>query len=319
MAQITIASEADLIVALEEAIDRQIAEDKLTIEFVDWPRFEVTIRGEDFHGGVPTRLMPSLLKLQRDVDNAYARLIYGAPQRLTIQERRKTELIVRLQAGRSTTFISELAPILNNIAPQVLSKMDGTQTLIGILGIAAIFAGGYSWKQYLNTKLEAKQFDHRVEMSKEETRRAEVIAKASSRSSIVRDQAQDNQQTQEMFLKRLDPKDELVIGDTPVINGDMAREVVRRPRTPAVESRRDGEFIILTVESGQIKGYRLKVQDRASGEELTVQVPEGTLSAEQITTLQRGEWGKKSLKMQLNTRLSGGRLVEATLIEAGLE
>ena len=76
-------------------------------------RSELTIRGEDFDGGVPTRIMPALLRLQRAIDRACARSLGKDGGRLAREERKRVELIVRFEPG-STTFSSELAPVLNN-------------------------------------------------------------------------------------------------------------------------------------------------------------------------------------------------------------
>ena len=54
-----IRSEDDLFEAIERIEAGEWEADGVL--FVDWPRFEITIRGEDFDGGVPTRIMPAFL------------------------------------------------------------------------------------------------------------------------------------------------------------------------------------------------------------------------------------------------------------------
>ncbi|TNC94028.1 MAG: hypothetical protein FD119_3521 [Stygiobacter sp.] len=121
------------------------------------------------------------------------------------------------------------------------------------------------------------------------------------------------------LLKRLAPEDQLVLDSESIIDGDTARKAVRRLRAEPVEARPDGQFIILTVESGVIRGgFRIRVRNTANSQEFTVKVPEGTLSEDQVETLQDGEWGKRPLMMRLNVKKSGERITEATLIEAGL-
>ena len=81
-----IRNEEDFLAALEavERDDAAFAEDG--IQFVEWPRYEVTIRGEDFDGGVPTRVMPAFVRLQRALNRAYARNVYGDEKKRLSQE-----------------------------------------------------------------------------------------------------------------------------------------------------------------------------------------------------------------------------------------
>lgn len=318
METLEIRGEGDLFAALERLIADEAAEREWKVEFLGWPRFEITIRGESFDGGVPTRIMPALLDLQRGVDASYARLKYGTVKRLSQEERKQTELIVRFKPG-STTFISELWPTLNNLAQQAISKMNGTEAAITILGVAAFIAGSYAFKAYLNKRLAEKNLDHEVQMSQQETERMQILARALDRSEKLQAQVTDLNSFRDTLLKRLAPEDQLVLDHQPVIDGDTARKAVRRPRVEPVEARLDGQFIILTVESGGVRGgFRLRVRNTSDHEELLVKVPEGTLTETQIETLQDGEWGKRPLTMKLNVKKVGDRVTDATLVEAGL-
>jgi len=318
MEMIEIAGEADLYAALQRVVEDGVGAD-WSVEFQGWPNFEVTIRGLSFDGGVPTRIMPALLALQKVVDKAYARLTYGTEQRLSKEERKYTELVVHFQAGRSTTFISKMSPILNAIAQQAVRKMSARELMIVILGMAALIAGGYVWKTHLNAMLDEKEIDQKLELSREETRRYELLRKAADLSPVLHDQMLQMQLLQETLLKRLAPADQLVIDDIPVIDGETAQRIIRRPRAEAVESRLDAEFIILSVDSGQVPGgFRLKVRNIHTNEVLTVKVPEGTLSLDQTQALQTGEWEKKPVAMKINVKMINDRLADATLIRAGL-
>ena len=111
-----------------------------------------------------------------------------------------------------------------------------------------------------------------------------------------------------------------MIGDQEVITGQQAKKITRTIPDEPTEGRMDGKFLTVSVESGRVRdGVRMRVRNIENDEELTVKVPKGTLTPEQIQTLQDGEWNKKPLFMQLNVRKSGNRIIEATLIEAGLK
>ena len=65
-----IRNEEDLFRAIDLCRDGEWLADVLPL-FVDWTRYEITIRGEDFDGGVPTRIMPALLLLQRTINSPW--------------------------------------------------------------------------------------------------------------------------------------------------------------------------------------------------------------------------------------------------------
>lgn len=288
------------------------------IRFVDWPRYEITIRGEDFDGGVPTRIMPALLKLQSAVNRAYARSIYGTVRRLTQHERKKTELIVRLKPG-STTFQADITEILNAIITEVAGNMSGPETVTAVLGTAFILAGASVWKTYINAAAKKRDIDYRTRVSEEETKRYQIIGNIAERHSAVTEHLADTNAAQRKLLKSLDRSDRLLVGGEEIVSGELAKLIVRKEREIRVEDRLDGDYVILSVESGRIhNGFRVRVQDVVSGDDLQIWIPEGTLPSEQIADLQSGEWKKEPLHMQINIERVGERIIKATLISAGL-
>ncbi len=309
-----IRNEDDLFRAIDLARDGEWPADLLP-RFVDWPRYEITIRGEDFDGGVPTRIMPALLLLQRTINKAYSRSVYGvALRRLSDEDLRRTELIVRLEPG-STKFWSDLAPGLN----AALANMTGRQAVITILGVAAIGAGTYMWAAYINEETERRNIEHRVEMSELETRRLGIVAALVEGDEAIASYLDDTHRTQGEFMKRLQDDDRLVIGGEEIVNGEIARQIARPQHPERVEDRLDSTFIILSVDSGKIRdGYRVQVRDLRTRQELPVLIPRGTLPAEQIRALQSGEWEKVPLRMNINIERRGSRILRATLISAGL-
>ena len=319
MAKLSISNEEQLYDALNVIMAEGIGRDT-EIEFVNWPRFEITIKGESFHGGVPTRIMPALLDLQKKLDAAFAQLKYGDDRRLTREDRMETELIVRFEAGRSTTFNADLFPILNTMVQEAMGKMDGMQALEAILGIAALFTAGFAWKVYWNSRFREKGLDNQLELSKLETERYEILAKAADRTPILMEQMKGQQSFQDSVVKRMAPGDLLTVGDQTIVDGETGHQTLRRPRTEPIEARVDGRFMIISVDSGQVSGgYRLKVHNVDTKDEFAVQVPDGTLTAEQIEILKSGEWGKKPLVMKLNVKKrADGGIFDARLIEAGL-
>ena len=297
---------------------RMIEEDEWPTDqqphFIGWPRYEITIRGEDFDGGVPTRVMPALLDLQRTVRHAYARALQKSVRSLSERERKQTELIVRLDPG-STTFWSDLEKALNAI----FRDMTGRQKVLSVLGVAAMVTGAYVWEARIKAETERREIEYRKELSRQDSARWEKVLDIAQRIPDVEAALRDVQKNQTEWLRRLEDGDRLSVAGEEIVDGSLAREIVRPERKERIADRIDSVFVILSVESGSVKdGFRVRVQDTKTGEELHVSIPAGTLSEEQLEALQSGEWQKRPLRLEINTERVGNQVRKATLISAGL-
>lgn len=286
-----------------------------TIQFVGFPRFEITLVGERFDGGVPTRIMPALLELQRTVDKAVAGLHGKA--RLGEDLRRQTEIVVRTTPG-STNFTADLVPVLNTLA----EKMSGSQAIIVLLGAAAIAGLAWYYKVYWNGRIEIHRSESaertHLGMSKEETRRVEIIANLAQSNDTLKQLMEDQGKVMEGFARAMHDDDQLYIHGTSIGDGVEARRLIKRPRSEPLEIRLDGEYLILSVDSGAVRdGVRVKARDK-DGVELTVWIPKGTLPSDQIDALKNGEWDKKPIRMEINATQTGHKVSKATLVRAGL-
>ena len=160
------------------------------ISFDNYPRFEVTLVGERFDGGVPTRIMPALLELQRTIDKSTIEIM--GVKRLDAQMLRRTDIVVRVQSG-SSSFVADLSPVLNTL----IGQMTGIQSLSAILGLGFIFGGTLAFKYYLRHRGEVhkkdlkhgerlKRLDYELELSAEETKRMEIVSSLKQDSAIDR-------------------------------------------------------------------------------------------------------------------------------------
>ena len=100
MSQITIASEEQAWELFRKAVDNDLGDlgEFLDLKLDAWPTLTMHISGKDFHGTVPTRLMPPILDLQKNVHRMYCLLRYGSEnlRKLTQDERERLELLVKV-------------------------------------------------------------------------------------------------------------------------------------------------------------------------------------------------------------------------------
>ncbi|TQD37485.1 hypothetical protein ACTTAK_06415 [Rhodobacter capsulatus] len=304
----------DLLRSFKDQDTREVPE----VRFDGWPKWELRIRGEDFNGGVPTRIMPGLLALQKAIDEAYAITVYGAVKRLTKDDRAKTEIVVHLDEG-STVFSAELWEIFNTFAKAAVSNMDGHQTLIAILGTAGLIGAGWSWKAWLSSQAHAKDIDLKFKLSEEETKRQKIVSDLAMENVRLASVKESFETGSAKVMRALHDGDEVVMDGDATVNGEVARQVVRKLPSEAIEARRDGNYRILEVKSGLVRnGFKALVEAVDTKDRINLDIPSGTLTEQQLESLKRGEWEKKPLFMRINVAIRDGQIVRATLSHAGL-
>ena len=312
-----IKGEDDLLSALK-MIENGEWTDDLAPCFVDWPQYEISIDGEDFDGGIPTRVIPALEALRRTMNRAYARSVHGSPRRLNSQERRQAQLIIRLEPG-STKFIVALSKLLN----AAFQNMNGQQKVQTIVAVAALFALSNVRTAEIEAQTEqleirAQQLEIQKQISDEaqETMRLQVVAGLVSSNSELNAQMQemnaDMMSLQREWLKRLDNTDSLVI------NGTRIEAKASHPEKIELPPKREqilSNFRILAVDSVEAgQGFRMQVVNVNSGERFRVSVSEQELPHDELETLQHGIWAKAALQMQIDAERRGGKVHWASLL-----
>lgn len=320
LAEYIIEREEDAFRFLSNALDGYWNDSDI-VKFSGWPKFELIIRGEKFDGGVPTRIMPLLIEVQRLLNNIYARQKYGKHKRLSQEERSAIEIIVRLSDEHSTYFGVDLDKVLNGVCMEGIKKMSGTQITIVILGIAIIIGGYQIAKLHYQDLADERNLELSLEQSEREQQTLERIQQAADRSEDIKMLLSELGAVYELLIKKLEPEDELIVGEEAIVNGAIAKKLTRKPREAAIETRKDGSFEIQSVDTQAIEGgFRLKVKQVGLDEKpFVVDIPPNTLNKEQIEALQTGEWQRKPVTLRINVRTIGKRMLKATLIEAGID
>ena len=281
------------------------------VRFVEWPRFEVTVWGRAFEGGVPTRVMPAFEELQRAFRRAYARSVYGDEKaRLTREDRRRTELVFELADG-STKVVSDLLPVLNVVA----DKLSGRASVALILALAVIFKGDDYLRVYLEHREALLEAGPAVEANEVADVRDSLIGLGEENEDVFHLQ-DDVDKAHTRLLLSLEDDDELVFDGGTRVRGYDARRLARQARRARVRTTVEGEFVVQTVQSGQVRdGFRAKIRAVNSEEVLSVIISEGTLTESQMHHLQRAEWGKRPVHMTIDVRRVGEQIVRAEVTD----
>lgn len=311
-----ITNEDEAIQLLKELIEGYRFEEADIVEFEAWPRFIIRIKGTDFDGTIPTRIMPPLLVLQREIHRTYCLTTYGDDnlRRLTQKDREQLELVVRVDKGSSffETLLSEpLAKTLQDAA----SRMSPEQLTIVVIVTGFLLTSVTGWRYYLNAKIREKELDHDIELSRLEKEKMEIVAKARQMYPEVEKASAGADELRESVLTKLKASDNVEIASPPdapekrevVIDGTRAREITYKPREQSVERMIEGEFMIESADFTKADGVRVVLMRTLDGYSFAASIPIGVLGHDQIEALKSNSWEHKQLTMSLLVKeLHGG-------------
>lgn len=327
---IVIKSEEDAWEWLKKAVEGEIDQgEPLTIEFDGWPKLDLKFTGNDFHSSVPTRIMPPIVAAQIELHRVLGQLKYGHPnaRRLTQVEREKMELNVKVLEG-SSKYEVNLPEVLTELGKVALNNMNSKHIVITILGLALTWGGSVSWKHWLDTRLKEKEMEvqqiveqerlkTQVQMSQIEKQKLKLFNEAKIQAPEIRRFEEGADEFRNDSLNKLKPNDRFQgISNDVQIDGRTAAEITQSSREPSEVVRLDGEFLILRVDSGETKGFRIKAKRILDNKELRISIPDELVTEKLKRTLRKNEWEKTPVILEVDARLLRGEYTSATLINA---
>lgn len=299
---------------LEKALHKEIG-DSAQISFNGWPVFNLTIEGKDFHGSIPTRIMPPILDLQKEIHRIYCRAKYNNENtnKLTHEERSALELVVKIKPG-STQFITDIYRALNEIIGN--SNMSGTQVLILLITISTLIATSIGWKNWLSAKEKETGLESTILHSQEETKRMKIFSDAVSKTPELEQNRNAISNIKSDLSKKLKPTDRLNINNEPIINGEYAREILSATKEIPRAVRMDGTYRINDVKFPKEYGgrYRFSVTRLKDERTFIVDAAPDILTQEQISILKESGFGVKSVNLGINAKESRGHIIEANIL-----
>jgi hypothetical protein len=330
MEKITIRNEEDAIALLKKLVEGYEMEEVTSLEFESWPKFVIRIKGVDFDGTIPTRIMPTLLDLQREVHRVYCLSTYGDEnlRRLTKKDREQLELVVKVDKGSSLFETLLKDPILKTLQ-DAASRMTPEQLTVTIIIFSLSVTSVLFWKLWLNKRIKERELDQTVQLSRLEKEKMEVIQRAMQRYPSSQVASEGVGEVRSELLTRLKPSDNLEIGTSepsapeappPIhISGEEAVQYTHTQRERAVEKMITGEFFLKTADFSKPEGVRLEVERVADSYSFRADVPLGVLGHEQAEALKNNSWSKTNVEMSLLVKELHGRYTSAKVVSVKSE
>jgi len=311
--KLIVKNEKDAFELLKKSLKNEIPENSQLV-FEGWPIFKLSIYGEDFDSTIPTRVMPPILELQKEIHRIYCRAKYNTDSLANLKdyERDMLELVVQVQPGCSE-YISDVFKSLNEAIKS--TNMTGPQAVTLFLGIAAIISGTYSWKSWLAHNERIHNQEVSIRMSEEETKRQELLIEALTSNNDVKKAQQGVDAFRSSLSKKLKPEDTIKVNNQNIIDGEKASQVIPKPRIEAEVIRIDGDFQILEAKFPKDirEPYKFIVQRLNDGLKLSVDATHEALAPEQVKILKDGGFELKTVVLEINARKLRDNITNAKL------
>lgn len=304
------------------------------VEFDDWPRFEMHVKGERYHSTITPELMESFLDLQKTINKSFALLRYSdSSRRLTKSDRDDLKILVQVGEGSSgfLAFLGDQAEALVKGLSEGFKTMDSKHKLITFLALGALGFGTAGFVYHLEHQAEAR----RAELAKlesdaerdERMKTLELVKQASETSAeryaeLMKMVVERTPQIQTVSDHMAGTYNKLIAAtkDSESINlqgvevpGTAVDELSNTPRNVAVEDRSASVYRIRGVDHRSSTEYKLSLYDVLRKSEITATLPkDGSFVTDAILdVIQEAEWGGKVVLLQLITKTRAGKLVKA--------
>jgi hypothetical protein len=306
------------------------------VEFENWPRFEMHVKGDRYHSTITPELMESFLDLQKTINKSFALVRYSASSRkLKDSDREDLKILVRVADG-SSGFFAALEEQVKTIAEGIaegFKTMESRHKLIAILAIGTLAIGGYSFNSYVEHQkelriVELKNIDHEAE-------RAERIHTLTLYKDMSADQSDKVSAAYEKVFSAMPQIQtisehmagtygKIVAGTTDAdhitvqghkVPGAVVHEISKTPRNVAVDDRTASVYRIRGVDHSSKEDYKFKLYDVIKKVEVQATLPkDGTIVTDQLLdVIQGAEWGGKVVLLQLRTKTRSGKVVKAEI------
>lgn len=314
---LTIASENDAWEVLAQALSDQIPSDLVEISFVGWPVFHLKLRGEEFQSALTPRIMEAFMQLQRDIYRTYAQSHLGrsSAASLTAEEKNSLEFFVKVGPG-STELSATFDKAIQKITQGIVSKMEPKHWVIVLISTAAIWGATSCVKTYLQDQKDARQVQAQQFAQEIDLKRDAMLMQALDLRPELREAREDMREFYNTLLKVSARAESLDIGGH-TITRELAKELVRKPKSRSHEVQLNGICRILKVDSSKERSFFVDVR-LEDGRTCTAELQEGFIAQREknLSVIRDAEWQKKPVYLTINGNELRGEITKAVIIDA---
>lgn len=315
---IKITNEDEAFEVITEALGNNLP-DNVQIEFKGWPILHIKLKGDDFKGTMPTRIMHPILDLQKELNKVYCREKYGTDNtnRLTDEERENLELIIQVNEG-SSEYFANICKAMTELAKA--TNMSGKDVVLLVTVLATSYTATTSWKSWLTHEESKHNIEQTVRLSEEETKRQALLADAINNNTKLILAAEGADNVKNEFAKRLKPRDSIEVNGEVIMDGAHAKKIVKTIPVEPEDIRIDDIFVITDVSFPQELGqpYKLSVKKISDKSTLVIEASHAAITDDQIAVIKDAGFGIKRVLLSINAKKKNDRIYNAKLVGISL-
>ena len=313
-----ITSESQALRFLEMAIQGKISETPVKIEFKNWPIIEIKLVGDGYNSTITPDIAEALVEVQHAMNRAYARFVHGSSnaRSLTNEERQEIKFKAKVEKGSSLISI-DLGAFGTTITNALVGKMDSTQLMVSVLGLALIGGGTLVTRTYLKNKSDDKKLDTEskklVALSTEETKRLEIITRALTAQPNLKHSQEDFDDARREILKSASDAKTLTLNGVELPNA-LAKLIASTPRATSTDKQLNGNYIIQKIDWQQKGDVKLSLASTDQQMTFVATLSQDSITKDHREMLKTAEWDRKAIYMSINATELRGEITTARIV-----
>lgn len=334
--QIILKNEQDAFDLLEKIVDGSFVGNLSEINFGNWSKLTIRLTGEKFHSSITPTVMKGLIDVQNGIYKSYCIMRYGteSTRQLTDEERKKLEILVIVTEG-SALIEAFLGPVAAELAKGVFDNMPMEARITLILLVLFGFGTYKAISKFLadkkeirlkeietsgKTDVEKEQLKAQLETIKTITeshnKNLETLAQVAQKypeAQKISEVIQDSQESLVRAVVAAEPDTIEIQGmDIPV---QAAETLVATTRNQWLETRLDGEFRILQIDSSNAANLKIKILGK-NGSEHSATLQDDTMERRHLDLISKALLDRAKLFLTINAKKLGDNVKDITIIAA---
>lgn len=310
-------SEDDAWQLLEMALRKDSRLQGAQLNFSNWPKLEIVLKGRDLEGTLPSRYLPALQEYQESVFKLYSLFRYReySVRRLKDAEKQELELVFKVEKG-SSEFLAPFAEALQKIGLEAAARMNPQQLTIFLCLVALLVGSGVGWARWLKYKEDKnakdssnKAVDAIAKLAQEYAARDAMLIKAIANSRVGKIAMESVDEANTRLALSMDPDDKLVVGGQKLEGSDL-RKLATAPRQNSDRFSEEGPAFLSSVENnfkGVVVGVRMPSKDYT----FFAKVDSTRLAQEEVNCISQAIFKKKPIWIHVEGKVRHGKVTEA--------